>query len=235
MLRAWFEKLTDISSLATSESMLKEALTDAVHQLGFDWYAYLNVQPVRTYAVSNYPAEWQQRYVARDYRRVDPVVKTARARMEAFTWATKSPTKASSARVRTLYSEAGDFGIRSGISIPIRTAFGHMSMLTVASHKPALSLDRDIDQLAAVTAVALLHAKLEQQDAAPTASIQIELTARQALCLKWSAEGKSMKAIATIEGMSFATVNFHLNNARKVLDAGSLAQATALATKLKLI
>jgi LuxR family transcriptional activator of conjugal transfer of Ti plasmids len=35
--------------------------------------------------------------------------------------------------------------------------------------------------------------------------------------------------------MSFATVNFHLNNARKVLDAGSLAQATALATKLGLI
>ncbi|MER9477596.1 LuxR C-terminal-related transcriptional regulator [Mesorhizobium sp. M0520] len=44
-----------------------------------------------------------------------------------------------------------------------------------------------------------------------------------------------MKAIAAIEGMSFATVNFHLNNARKALDVGSLAQATALATKLKLI
>ena len=44
-----------------------------------------------------------------------------------------------------------------------------------------------------------------------------------------------MKSIATLENMSFATVNFHLNNARKVLDAGSLAQATALATKLGLI
>ncbi|RUV48751.1 autoinducer-binding protein, partial [Mesorhizobium sp. M5C.F.Ca.IN.020.29.1.1] len=90
-------------------------------------------------------------------------------------------------------------------------------------------------QLAAVTAVALLHARLEQQEVEPTASVQAELTARQALCLKWSAEGKSMRAIAAIEGMSFATVNFHLNNARKTLDAGSLAQATALATKLKLI
>ena len=44
-----------------------------------------------------------------------------------------------------------------------------------------------------------------------------------------------MRAIATIEGMSFATVNFHLNNARKALDAGSLAQATAIATRLGLI
>lgn len=234
MLRTWFQKLSDISSLARTEAMLKEALTDAVHELGFDCYAYLNVQPVRSYAVSNYANEWQQRYLDRDYKDIDPVVRTARARMEAFTWAPDSPRKVSS-RVRAFYAEAGDFGIRSGITIPIRTAFGHMSMLTVASHKPSLSLERDIDQLAAVTAVALLHAKLEQQEVGPTASVQAELTARQALCLKWSAEGKSMKAIAAIEGMSFATVNFHLNNARKTLDAGSLAQATALATKLKLI
>ncbi|MER8836854.1 autoinducer binding domain-containing protein [Mesorhizobium sp. M0909] len=214
--------------------MLKEALTDAVRELGFDCYAYLNVQPVRSYAVSNYANEWQQRYLERDYKDIDPVVRTARARMEAFTWASDNPRKVSS-RVRAFYADAGDFGIRSGITIPIRTAFGHMSMLTVASHKPSLSLEHDTDQLAAVTAVALLQARLEQQEVQPTTSVQAELTARQALCLKWSAEGKSMRAIAAIEGMSFATVNFHLNNARKTLDAGSLAQATALATKLELI
>ena len=77
--------------------------------------------------------------------------------------------------------------------------------------------------------------QMEQQDVEPTASVEIDLKAKQALCLKWSAEGKTMKDIASIEGMSFATVNFHLNNARKSLDAVSLAQATALATKLKLI
>ncbi|RUV47544.1 autoinducer-binding protein, partial [Mesorhizobium sp. M5C.F.Ca.IN.020.29.1.1] len=128
--------------------MLKEALTDAVRELGFDCYAYLNIQPVRTYTVSNYAVEWQQRYFDRDYKDIDPVVKTARTTLEAFTWATVTPRKVSS-RVRAFYAEAGDFGIRSGITIPIRTAFGHMSMLTVASHKPSLSLERDIDQLAA--------------------------------------------------------------------------------------
>ncbi|RWI83834.1 MAG: autoinducer-binding protein [Mesorhizobium sp.] len=234
LLRTWFQKLSDISSLASTEATLKDALTDAVRELGFDCYAYLNIQPVRTTAISNYRHEWQQRYFERGYKDIDPVVTTARARMEAFTWAPESPRKLSS-RVRAFYAEAGDWGIRSGITIPIRTAFGHMSMLTVASHKPSLSLEHDIDQLAAVTAVALLHAKLEQHEPEPTARAPVELTARQALCLKWSAEGKSMKAIAAIEGMSFATVNFHLNNARKALDAGSLPQATALATKLKLI
>ncbi|WP_054313386.1 autoinducer binding domain-containing protein [Mesorhizobium sp. 1M-11] len=214
---------------------MKEALPGLVRELGFECYAYLNVQPVRTYAVSNYPAAWQTRYLSRDYMRVDPVVAAARAKMQAFSWAAGNPKEVRSKAVRAFYREAGDFGIRSGVSVPIRTAFGHMSMLTLASNKPSLSLETDIDQLGAVNAVALLHASLEHYDATPTAARSIELTAKQALCLKWSAEGKSMRAIATIEGMSYATVNFHLNNARKALDAASLAQATALATKLKLI
>lgn len=59
--------------------MLRETLTDAVHELGFDCHAYVNIQPVRTYSVSNYPVEWEQRYTQRDYKNIDPVVTTARA------------------------------------------------------------------------------------------------------------------------------------------------------------
>lgn len=233
-MRTWFQRLTDVSTLARTDQMLKESLVGLVQDLGFDCYAYLHMQPTRIFAVSNYASEWQARYLAQNYARIDPVVRMAKERMKAFTWAAGTPRSLSKS-LRRFYAEASDFGIRSGISIPVRTAFGHMSMLTLASHKPSLCLETDIDQIAAVTAVAQLHAKLEQQDAAPTSSVAIDLKAKQALCLKWSAEGKTMRDIASIEGMSFATVNFHLNNARKALGAGSLAQATALATKLKLI
>ncbi|MGO4568722.1 autoinducer binding domain-containing protein [Rhizobium sp. 2YAF20] len=234
-MRTWFQKLTDISSLAHTEDMLKQALAELTPELGFDCYAYLNVQPIRSFAVSNYPLEWQMRYLAQRYTRTDPVVSTARSVMRAFTWGAETQRRVTSKRLRRFYSEAAEFGIRSGISIPIRTAFGHMSMLTLASNKPSLSLEKDIDQLAAVTAVSLLHAKLEQQETAPTASAPVELTVKQATCLRWSAEGKSMRDIASLENLSFGTVNFHLNNARKALDAGSLIQASALATKIKLI
>lgn len=234
-MQTWFQRLIDLTSVAPTELSLKQALPGLVQQLGFDCYAYLHVQPVRTYAVSNYPAEWQERYLGRDYTRVDPVVKMARAQMKAFTWAAANSGRSTSRAVRSFYAEASDFGIRSGISVPIRTAFGHMSMLTLASSKPSLSLKKDIDQIVAVNAVALLHASLEHYDAEPTAARSIELTAKQALCLRWSAEGKSMRAIATIEAMSYGNVNFHINNAKKALGAVSLPQATALATRLKLI
>lgn len=234
-MKTFFQKLTDLSSVARTKQMLKEGLAELVQELGFDCYAYGDLQPFRTYAVSNYPPEWQARYLAQNYIKVDPLVSMAQARMQAFTWAAESPHQSTDKLVRRFYREAGDFGIRSGVTIPIRTAFGHISMLTLASHKPSLSLEKEIDQIAAVTAVSQLHAKLEQQDAEPTASFHVDLKAKQALCLKWSAEGKTMKDIAAIENISFATVTFHLNNARKALDVGTLPHATALATKLKLI
>lgn len=234
-VRVWFEKLTDLLSLAVADGLLQVAIADLVRELGFDTYAYLNVQPGRTYAVSNYAPAWQERYFELDYARIDPVVSTGRAKMEPFAWSAADPRQTIPKSVRRFYAEAGDFGIRSGISIPVRTAFGHMSMLTLASRKEALSLELDIDQIAAVTAATLLHARLQRHEIEPTAQANVELTAKQALCLAWSAEGKTMRDIATIENMSYATVNFHLNNARRTLDAGSLAQATAIATKLRLI
>ncbi|YCI04506.1 LuxR C-terminal-related transcriptional regulator [Ensifer sp. D2-11] len=57
------------------------------------------------------------------------------------------------------------------------------------------------------------------------------MTAKQGLMLKRSSEGKSMRAIATIENMTYSNVKFHMNNARRALNAGTQAQAT----KLKLI
>lgn len=234
-LKTWFHKLTDIAAVARTEDVLKGALPSLVQELGFEGYAYLYVEPVRMHAVSNYAQEWQDRYFSECYRHVDPVVQTASSTMRAFTWSAPAPRECKSKKIRSFYSEAADFGVQSGISIPVRTASRHMSMLTLASSKPSLSLDKDIDQIAAVTAVAFLHATLEAQHIRPTACMNCQLTARQALCLKWSAEGKSMKDIAVLENLSFATVNFHLNNAREILNAASLAQATAMATKLELI
>lgn len=234
-MKIWFQKLTDVSTVARTREMFNEALTDLARELGFEYYAYLNLQPVGTFAVSNYPREWQDRYFSKSFNEIDPVVQIAKSTMKAFTWSSENSPKVRSRRVRQFYLDAAGFGIRSGITIPVATAFGRMSMLTIASHKPSLSVDRDIDPVAASTAVAQLHVRIEQAEIEPTAKPSIRMTAKQAMMLKWSSEGKSMRAIAAIENMTYANVNFHMNNARRALDAGTQAQATALATKLKLI
>ncbi|MFA1621251.1 autoinducer binding domain-containing protein [Rhizobium mongolense] len=234
-MKIWLQKLIDISALARTKEMLKEALSGLTREFGFDYYAYLNVQPSGTSAFSNYPADWQERYFTNKLDEVDPIVAIAKSTMRTFVWSSETSKREASKPIRRFYTDAADFGIRSGITIPVATAFGRVSMLTVASHKPSISLAREIDQVAAAMAVAQLHARIEQAEFDPTAESKIRLTLKQAKLLKWSAEGKSMRAMATIENMTYSNVNFQLNKARKALDAGTLPQATALATKLKLI
>lgn len=234
-MKIWFQKLIDVTAVARTREMFNEALTELAGELGFEYYAYLNLQPVGTFAVSNYSPEWQDRYFSKSFNEIDPVVLIAKSTMRAFTWSSENTGKVRSRRVRQFYLDAAGFGIRSGITIPVATAFRRMAMLTIASHKPSLSLNREIDPVAAATAVAQLHVRIEQAEIEPTAKPSIRMTAKQALMLKWSSEGKSMREIATIENMTYANVNFHMNNARRKLDAGTQAQATALATKLKLI
>lgn len=82
-LIAWFQKLSDISRLARDELALKQTLPVLAQELGFDRYAYLNVQNVRTFAISNYPPEWQSRYFSHNYTSIDPVVAKARGTMRA--------------------------------------------------------------------------------------------------------------------------------------------------------
>jgi LuxR family transcriptional activator of conjugal transfer of Ti plasmids len=234
-VKSWFQKLTDVSTVARTKEMFNEALTELAEELGFEYYAYLNLQPVGTFAVSNYHPDWQDWYFSKGFNEIDPVIHIARATMKAFTWSSENSRTVRSTRVRQFYLDAAGFGIRSGITIPVATAFRRMAMLTVASHQPSLSLKRDIDPVAAATAVAQLHVRIEQTEIEPTAKPNIGLTAKQALMLKWASEGKSMSVIADIENMTYWNVNFHMNNARRKLNAYSLPQATALATKLKLI
>ncbi|MDF8358712.1 autoinducer binding domain-containing protein [Ensifer adhaerens] len=234
-MKGWFQKLTDVSTVARTKEMFNEALTELAQELGFEYYAYLNLQPIGTFAVSNYHPEWQDWYFAKSFNEIDPVIQIARATMKAFTWSSENSRTVRSRRVRQFYLDAAGFGIRSGITIPVATAFRRIAMLTMASHKLSLSLKGDVDPVAAAMAVAQLHVRIEQTNIEPTAKPSIALTTRQALMLKWASEGKSMRAIADIENMTYWNVNFHMNNARRKLNAYSLPQATALATKLKLI
>jgi len=234
-VKSWFQKLTDVSTVARTREMFNEALTELAEELGFEYYAYLNLQPIGTFAVSNYHPEWQDWYFSKSFNEIDPVIQIAKVTMKVFTWSSENSRTVRSRRIRQFYLDAAGFGIRSGITIPVATPFRRMAMLTMASHKPSLSLNRDIDPVVAAMAVAQLHVRIEQTEIEPTAMPSIALTARQALMLKWASEGKCMRDIAAIENMSYWNVNFHMNNARRKLNAYSLPQATALATKLKLI
>jgi len=233
-LNQWFERLTEQVALAHDEEAVRTALEKLSREAGFGTYAYLNLQAESQTAISNYDVEWQKRYLERAYALIDPVVRNARDKLEAFAWSNEPSLRMSKER-RAFYGEAGEFGIRSGITIPIQAGFGHMAMLTLASEEADFALGQQLNPVLAASAVAQLHARLEGLGTKPSVRTPIRLKADELTCLRWSAEGKSMRAIAIIENTTYANVAFFIRNAKAALGATTLPQATAMATKFGLI
>ena len=110
-----------------------------------------------------------------------------------------------------------------------------MAMLTLASEDPEFAKGQTLNPVLAASSVAQLHSRLERLEAKPTDQTPIRMKSDELTCLRWSAEGKSMKAIAIIENTTYSNVAFFLRNAKAALGATSLPQATAMAKEFGLI
>lgn len=231
-----FRELIDVIAQATDERSLKAALGHLTTASGYDHFAFLNLHAKRVHAVSNYPAEWQDVYLARSYMIIDPIVTMAKRLTRVFDWCGDHERRRSTGDVKRFCDDAASFGIRSGVSVPVRTGLGRFAMLTFASSRNAKpSKNAEVDAGSAATAVALLHAKLAQAPTFLPSVTCAALNSREAACLSWVAEGKSLADIAAVEGIKYSTVRFHLDNAKAKLDVYTLPHATARATKLSLI
>lgn len=234
MVDIWLDRLTEGLALAQDEQTATDILAKLTVEAGFIAYSYLDLHADNTKAISNYPFEWQKRYFEKAYARVDPVVREAKVKMAAFPWSilTVAPT---SRERRQFMAEAADFGIRSGISIPVSTGYGRLALFTLASSQIDARALRAFNPVLAAAAIAQLHVRLSTIAMRPTARREVNLKSEEISCLRWSAEGKSMQAIAVIENTSYANVVFFLRNAKAALGATTLPQATALAKEFGLI
>lgn len=229
----WFDRLVEHVMLLRDPLIVRETLAKLACEAGFDHYAYLFLYADNREVISNYRTEWQQRYFQRCYAAIDPVIQRAWQEMQAFAWS--SDMGSGSKQLSTFFGEAAEFGIRSGITIPIKAGFTRMAILTVASGNPHFADSRTVNPILAAAAVGQLHCYFRMLNARPTFQSGIDLKAVERVYLRWCAEGKRLRDIAVIENDSPGNVAFHLRNAKIALGATTLPQATALGKELKLI
>lgn len=124
------------------------------------------------------------------------------------------------------------FNVRAGYSISFRDLSVRAKGAIGLCARPGLSQD-DVDAMWAVhgreiTVINnLTHMKLTGM---PFASSRRALTPRQREVLEWVGDGKTMQDIATIMGVTPATVEKHLRLAREALDVETTAQAVLKAS-----
>ncbi|MGO8255090.1 autoinducer binding domain-containing protein [Rhizobium ruizarguesonis] len=154
--------LLEISAVAHDDATLKAALADLAERFEFSGYDYAKLLPGDFYVISNLHPDWLKRSRRLDLDRRNPIVKRAQQSRRAFIWSGTPQTGTPLEEDQTFYETAAQFGIRSGITIPIAISSGAISVLTFVSPKSVVTAHDEIDPIAASSAVGQLHARIEQ-------------------------------------------------------------------------
>jgi DNA-binding CsgD family transcriptional regulator len=207
--------------------------------IGMDHFSFLNVErgPARPDARyhASYPRAWQERYLAGSLQNYDPVVLTARRRLQAFGWDGEAFLRPFSDRQREVFYECVEFGIVYGFSVPVHAPEGDVFLLTGATRfaeaaRAALASDRLGHLVMLGQNIAEFCRAAKDGQGQP-----IELSEACRDCLYWTSVGKTSADIAQIMGRSVATVNYHLQRAIKALGAANKHHAALIAYRSGLI
>ncbi|KGT73187.1 hypothetical protein MA20_45930 [Bradyrhizobium japonicum] len=235
-----FDEFVDAVQTARDADSFERIAERIARKLGFQRFAYLSLAGDAVTLISSYPKPWTSRYFDLGYQRLDPVVRRASIERGLFRWGGTLAAPDGNREQRRFFDEAVTFGIRSGVTVPIRGGYGRMAAFTLATSDRVVDLDRlaeewkDIVQLIGLYFHAHVAARLDGSPLTQGPGGN-ELTQRERQCLTWTGKGKAVADIAVLVGIAPRTVVFHLNNARRKLGAASIAQCVAEALRRGLL
>ena len=225
---------------AKDRSALSAALSGFADSLGFTRFGYLGLPrptPHQPVYVTTYPLEWVTHYESRRYQEIDPVVMQTRNSMLPFFWDSQNPGPRASQEQRRFFGEAAEFGVGSGFAVPIHNSQGGIAVVSLVSDEKPLVLRRHVEKNQHLLHLASIYFHVHARQKLESA-IELEqphLSEREISCLQWVARGKSSWDIAEILSISRRTVVFHIENAKRKLDAVTLPQAIAIALQNRAI
>jgi LuxR family transcriptional regulator, quorum-sensing system regulator BjaR1 len=214
--------------IASSVNTLRELLFEAAEKLGLTYVAcgaHVDPQhlPDGAFLFHNYPAEWVQRFCARAYHRIDPVLRHAEAVTDSFWWHEAAFLAPLSVRQKRLLNEARAFRIADGYTIPLKHDFYWSASISVMSESG------DIDEWTRL-AVSMIGSWIYQRSSLLLHQPALvcprgALTKRERECLSLKAHGAGDDEISDRLDISVSTVCRHLDQAKIRLGARSREHA----------
>jgi len=236
------EEFITQSNRASSQEEVFALFQKALKALGYDSvvYSLLTDHPsigrkAGHGVMGNYPADWMDYYLAKGYFAKDPIPKHAFTTAAAYTWDHVVETCSISSRQKRLMDEAQEAKLLSGAAVAIYGPNFEVAGVGIASSIGGVEPSRDT--LSVIRALShQFHLAYSQFDLPLTLPPrQVHLTHREREVLSFSAEGKSIAAIAAILSIAYDTVNFHLKNVYAKLDVSTRQAAVVKAIRIGLI
>jgi len=183
--------------------------------------------------LSNISEEFLELYAERDYFLLDPLAQFCLRTATPFVWEEILSLRDQPPIVRRIYSEAAEFGMPNGFSMPVRTFEGLLGTVTFAGPRqhfgPQERLELEILGL-------VMHARVAEICHEVNAySMRSRLTDREQETLKWGAMGKTSGEIASILGLTKRTIDQHFENAGRKLGTTNRVQTVVKALRQNMI
>lgn len=184
--------------------------------------------------ISNYPVEWQERYLNNDYIKIDPAIhKPLQNPSQLFKWHERNNLSDSE---QLVLNEAACFDLDVGICMPISasTGFGIMALKYDGSARDlelSLNKNRTALWLLGNAAQYTAHSTFNHEY---SENYNLVLSTKQVDLLRWTQEGRSEEQIADKMNLSIRQIRIFMNEILDKLKAKSVGQAIVIASNLKL-
>lgn len=183
-------------------------------------------------ALSSYPRYWQQKYHERNYIEIDPVIQRVMPANTSLIWDCNSyrstPELMTDLQAhRIVCGMTQSFHIGTGISSLFTVATSDLSMNSELISKKKTQLTQLAETAYSQFSPAFLSTLAPDLD--------VNLTSREKEILRWTADGKTAFEIAKILNIATRTINFHLTNIVKKLNAANKTQAAVKAVAFGII
>lgn len=187
------------------------------------------------YAALTYSQDWTDRYIQKDYARIDPVVQGSYQRFHPVDW---QRLDWSGKAVRDFLGEATDAGVgKQGFSVPIRGPSGQFALFTVSDNRSETKWRTftDAHVLDLILVAHFINQKaLEIEGGTDVTKFQ-KLSPREVDALTLLAMGYSRGQAAESLSISEHTLRVYIESARAKLGATNTTHAVARGLTLGLL
>ncbi len=193
---------------------------------------------VRSYNVvnSSFPDKWFEIYLSKKYYKIDSVFINNFTKFQIQYW---TDTYKTNILPLEFLSLKNNFGLKDGYSHGIKSLKGTQGSLFSISCNSSVScktiaFHRHVE-IILTQIIPHLHQALCRIAGQPEVKYAAQLSKKEVEVLNWIKQGKRSWDISIIIGISERTVNFHIANIMKKLDAVTRPQAVANAIQMGLI
>ena len=174
-----------------------------------------------------WPHEWRQRYLQRQYVYRDPMALELNRVMHPFTWQEVLERRRYTSRDWKIVQEAAAWEMCAGFVVPIVITGGRVHAITMAGRAPRADLQAR-SELHLISMYAHARAKNLERG---TPEEPLRLTKRERQVLQFVSMGKSDADIGIILGISSSGVHKHVENIKRRLGVGTRMQAVVKAIR----